>query len=120
MRARVAFWLYLVAGITVFATWFWGAWATTLGIGATLIGSALIGSAIVPKLSGILILLGGVVAVVGLWSLQFTTSEISLDDSSAQIVLYGGMLVFAVGQTVLGLWMAREEVFEESEPMATA
>lgn len=120
LPARIAFWLFLIAGITVFATWFWGAWATALGIGAALIGTAIMGSAIAPRSSGILIALGGVVGVVGLWSLQFTNSEISLDDSSSQLVLYSGMLVFAVGQAMLGRWMATEEVFEDSEPIATA
>lgn len=120
LRGRMAFWLYLIAGITVFATWFWGAWATALGIGAALIGTALIGSGIAPRSSGVLIAIGGVVSVVGLWSLQFTNTEISLDDSPVRLVLYAGMIILLAGHTVLGLWLSREEVSEESEPMAVA
>lgn len=120
VRARIGFWLYLIAGITVFATWFWGAWATALGIGAALIGSALIGSGIAPRSSGILISIGGIVAAVGLWSLQFTNTEISLGDLPVQLVLYAGIIVFASGQVILGRWMATEEVVEDPESMATA
>ena len=120
LRGRIAFWLYLIAGITVIATWFWGAWATALGVGAALIGTALIGSGIAPRSSGVLIAIGGALAAVGLWSLQFTNTDISSDDSTVRFVLYGGILALLAGHTVLGLWLAKEEVSEEPDPMAIA
>lgn len=120
LRGRIGFWLFLIAGVTVFATWAWGVWATALGLGAVLVGSALIGSGIAPRSSGVWMSSGGIVAVVGLWSLQFLNTEISLGDSPVQLVLYAGILLFAVGQAVLGRWMATEEVLDKSEPVATA
>ncbi len=120
LRGRIAFWLYLIAGIAIIATWFWGAWATALGIGAVLIGTALIGSGIAPRSSGVLIAIGGAVGAVGLWSLQFINSEISLDDSTVRLVLYGSMLALLAGHSVLGVWLAKEEVSDESEPVAVA
>lgn len=119
IRGRLGFWLFLVAGVTVFATWFWGAWATALGVGALLIGSALVGSGIAPRSSGILIGGGGLVAGVGLWSLQLASGELSLADTAAQLVLYAGILLFAIGQVVLGRWMATEEIVDEPQRIAT-
>ena len=119
IRGRLGFWLFLVAGITVFATWFWGAWATALGLGAALIGSALIGSGIAPRSSGFFITAGGLVAAVGLWSLQFINTEISLDDSPVRLVLYVGILLFVIGEVILGRWMASEEVVDDPSQMAT-
>lgn len=120
LRGRIGFWLFLIAGVTAFATWVWGVWATALGLGAALVGSALIGSGIAPRSSGVWMSGGGIVAVVGLWSLQFLNTEISLGDSPVQLVLYAGILAIAVGQVVLGRWMATEEVLDESEPVSTA
>ncbi len=120
IRGRLGFWLFLATGITVFGTWFWGAWATALGVGAALIGSALMGSGIAPRSSGFLIGSGGLVAAAGLWSLQFANTEISLDDSPVRLVLYAGLLLFVIGEVVLGRWMATEEVVDEPERIATA
>lgn len=120
IRGRLGFWLFLVAGVTVFATWFWGVWATALGAGAALIGSALIGSGIAPRSSGFLIGSGGLLAAAGLWSLQFANTEISLDDSPVRLVVYTGILAFAVGEVVLGRWMTTEEIADEPERIATA
>lgn len=120
LRGRIGFWLFLIAGVTVFATWLWGVWATALGLGAVVVGSALIGSGIAPRSSGVWMSGGGIVAVVGLWSLQFLNTGISLDDSPVQVALYAGILIFAIGQAVLGHWMATEEVLDELEPVATA
>ncbi len=119
IRGRLGFWLFLLAGITVFATWFWGGWATALGLGAVLIGSALIGSGIAPRSSGIFITAGGLAAAVGLWSLQFINTEISLDDSPVRLVLYAGILLFIIGEVILGRWMANEEVADDPSQMAT-
>lgn len=119
LRGRIGFWLFLVAGVTVIATWLWGLWATALGLGAVVVGSALIGSGIAPRSSGMWMSGGGIVAVVGLWSLQFQNTGISLDDSPVQVVLYAGILIIAVGQAVLGRWMATEEALDELEPVAT-
>lgn len=118
IRGRLGFWLFSIAGITVFATWFWGAWATALGLGAVAIGSSLIGSGIAPRSSGVLISAGGILAAVGLWSLQFVNTEVSLGDTAVQLVLYAGVLVFATGLAVLGHWMANEDVVDSPERMA--
>lgn len=120
LRGRIGFWLFLLAGITVFATWVWGIWATALGLGAASIGSAVIGSGIAPRLSGVLVSSGGVLAAVGLWSLQFLNSEIALDETASQVVLYVGILLLAAGLVILGRWMANEEIVDVPEPMATA
>ena len=120
VRGRLAFWLFVVAGITVFATWFWGAWASALGLGAALIGWALIGSGIAPRSAGIFIAGGGLLAAVGLWSLQFVNTEISLDDTPVLLVHYAGLLLFVIGEAILGRWMANEEVVDQPERIATA
>lgn len=120
ITARIGFWLFLVAGITVFATWFWGAWATALGVGAAMIGSALIGSGIAPRSAGILIGGGGVISALSIWSLELIRPEISFDDTPAILVHYAGLLLFVTGEVVLGRWMATEEVVDEPERIATA
>lgn len=120
LRSRIGFWLYLIAGVTVLISWLYGVWATALGLAAVLVGSALIGSRIAPRSSGAWMSGGGIVAVAGLWSLQFLNTQISLFDTAAPVILYAGILLLAVGQAVLGRWMATEEVLDESKTVATA
>lgn len=119
LRGRIGFWLFLIAGVTVFATWVWGVWATALGLGSVLVGSALLGSGVAPRSSGALITSGGILAAVGLWSLQFLNTEIALDETAVQVVLYAGILLLSIGLVLLGRWMANEDVVDEPEPLAT-
>lgn len=119
LPARIGFWLFLVAGITVLAIWMWGVWLTALSLGAVLVGATLTRSDIAPPISGALIGVGAGFAGIGLWFLQVSNTEISLSDGTVQIILYSGILVFALGEAALGRWMATE-VVDESEPVATA
>ncbi len=115
--ARIGFWLLVVALVTFFpANTYdvpWQVFMTAFALGAVLVGVAVTRSDIAPRISGVLIGVGAVVLSSGVWIGEAVNSD------AWAFVGYSALLAFALGEAVLGRWMATEDV-DDSEPLVAA
>lgn len=122
LPATIGFWLFLVAGITfVPANTYdlpWGLTLAALALGGVLVGVALTRSDIAPRASGLLIGVAAAIPAVILTLQEIFGANVSSFEGIATIVGASSLVVFVLGETILGRWMAAENV-DESEPALT-
>jgi len=115
--AKIGFWLFLVAAVTfISANTYalpWEVPMAALALGSVLVGVRLTKSDVAPPISGVLIGVGAAALFGGVW----LEERVSMD--VADFVGYAALLAFALGEAVLGRWMATEDV-DDSEPLVTA
>lgn len=117
LPATIGLWLFVVAGATfLFANAYvipWEVPMAAFALAAVLVGTAVTRSDIAPRISGVLIGVGATALFGGVWL------EESLNLDVADVVFFSAMLVFALGEAVLGRWLATETV-DDPEPLVTA
>lgn len=115
--AKIGFGLFLVAAVTFIpANTYalpWEVSLTALAVGAVLVGTAVTRSDVAPPISGVLLAVGAPVLVGGV-----SLGEI-FNTTASTFVGYTALVAFALGEAVLGRWMATEDV-DEPEPLITA
>lgn len=117
LPATASFWLFIVAGATfVPANAYalpWEVPMAAFALGSVLAGSALTRSDIAPRITGVLIGVGAVVLFSGVWIGEGLNSDVWA------LVGYSALLAFALGEAILGRWLATEDV-DDPESLVTA